>query len=199
MKKKMLSELSSRQQRFLALSLFILGIILVLGLIVVPLVDAAASYDEDIEDLQFKLLRYKRIVAGREKVLQHLDTLKRRQGDGDQFSNRATPALASADLQQLIKKAVVDSGGRLISTQVVPEQEEEHFIKISVKVRMSGDTAALRNVLYEIETARPMLIVDDLTIRGTSGRRDRRTRKILPSNELNVNFDVSGFMRIVRG
>ncbi len=194
----MISDLNSRQQRLLALSLFFLGIILVLGLIVVPLVDAAASYDESIEDLQFKLLRFKRVVAGRDKVLAHLDTLKRRKGEGDHFSNRETPALASADLQQLIKKAVVDAGGRLISTQVVPENEEEHFIKTSVKVRMSGDTAALRNVLYEIETARPILIVDNLTIRATSGRRDRRTRTLLPSNELNVNFDVSGYMRIVR-
>lgn len=193
----MFRDLSSRQQRFLALSLFFLGIILILGVIVIPLVDAAASYDESIDDLQFKLQRYKRVVAGREKILEYLDALKRRQGQGDHFSSRETPALASADLQQLIKKAVVDAGGRLISTQVVPETEEEHFIKTSVKVRMSADTVALRNVLYEIETARPMLIVDNLTIRATGGRRDRRTRRILPSNELNVNLDVSGYMRIV--
>ena len=194
----MISDLSSGQQRSLALSLLVVCVALLLSIVIVPLVDALVSYDENIEDLQFKLLRFKRIAAGREKVLTHLETLKNRQGDEGHFSDRETAALASADLQQLIKTAVIDAGGRLISTQVVPEIEEDHFIRTSVKVRMSGDTSALRNVLYEIESARPMLIVDNLTIRTVRGRRDRRTRKLLPSNELNVNFDVSGYMRIVR-
>ncbi|MGH8559029.1 MAG: type II secretion system protein GspM [Methylococcales bacterium] len=190
--------LNKARQRFLALGLFFLCIVLVLGAVVAPLVDAAASYNESLDDLQFNLLRYKRTAAGRENVLQQLDKLKRQQGDEDQFSNRETPALASADLQQLIKKAVLDAGGRLISTQVIPETEEEHLIKISVMVRIMGDTMALRNVLYEIETAQPMLLVENLVIRSNPGRRDRKTRKLLPSNELNVNFNVSGYMRAVR-
>ncbi|MGR9106184.1 MAG: type II secretion system protein GspM [Gammaproteobacteria bacterium] len=193
----MISELSSLQRRILALSLLFVVVIVTLVAIVTPILGALASYNEEIDDLQFKLLRYKRIVTGRGKIVEQLETLKRHQGDEDYFSSRATPALASADLQQLIKKAITDAGGRLISTQVVPEEEEEHFIKTAVKVRMSGDTKALRNVLYQIETARPMLLVDNLTIRAMSGRRDPRTRQILPSNELNVNFDVSGYMRIV--
>lgn len=194
----MISDLSSEHQRILAFSLLILCFVLTLGVVAVPLVNIAAGYDDNIEDLQFKLRRYKRIVAGKETVLQQLGTLKRRQWNENHFSNRETAALASADLQQVIKKAVVDAGGRLISTQVVPEKEEDHFIKTSVKVRMSGDTAALRNVLYTIETARPMLMVDNLMVRATSGRRDRKTRKVLPSNQLNVNFDVSGYMRVAR-
>lgn len=194
----MISELSKDHQRILAVSLFILCIVVVLSLVVVPLVNMTRSYDEKIEDLQFNLQRYKRTVSSKDKVLQQLNTLKRRQWNENQFSNRETPALASADLQQLIKKAVVDAGGRLISTQVVPEKEEDHFINTSVKVRMSGDTETLRNVLYTIESARPMLMVDNLMIRSTSGRRNRKTRKVTPSNQLNVNFDVSGYMRVVR-
>ncbi len=190
--------LTKTQQRFLALLLFFLCIVLILGAVVAPLVGAAASYDESLDELRFKLLRYKRIAAGKEKVQQQLDKLKRQQGDEDQFSNRETPALASADLQQLIKKVVLDVGGRLISTQVIPETEEEHLIKISIMVRMMGNSMALRNVLYEIETARPMLLVDNLAIRPTPGRRDRKTRRLLPSNELNVNFNVSGYMRVMQ-
>lgn len=191
----MINNLNDQQKRVLAVSLFLLCVLVIFALILLPLMNAVDSYDETLDDLQFKLLRYKRIAAGKGRVMQYLDTLKRQQGTQDHFSDRPTPALASADLQQLIKKVVVDAGGHLLSTQVVPETEEDHFIRTSVKVRMSGDTLALRNVLYEIETARPMLMVDNLVIRAMSGRRDPRTRKLLPSNELNVNFDVSGYMR----
>ncbi len=194
----MIKQLSRDRQRLLAFALLFLCIVLVLAAIFAPLINAATSANDRIEDLQFKLLRYKRIAAGKGQVLQYLDRLKTEQGDQNHFSDRATPALASADLQQLIKKVVVDAGGRLLSTQVVPETEEDHFIKTSVKVQMSGDTMALRNVLYDIETARPMLIIDNLTIRAISARRDPRTRKLLPSNELNVNFDVSGYIRTLQ-
>jgi general secretion pathway protein M len=195
---KVIKQLSKDRQRLLALSLLLLGLVLVLATILVPLINVVATYNESIEDLQFELLRYKRIAAGKGQVLQYLDRLKREQGDQNHFSDRATPALASADLQQLIKKVVVDAGGRLLSTQVVPETEEDHFVRTSIKVQMSGDTMALRSVLHDIETARPMLIIDNLTIRAISARRDPRTRKLLPSNELNVNFDVSGYMRTLQ-
>lgn len=191
----MLANLNNQQQKLIALLLLLFCIVLVLGMVIVPLVEISTSYDESIDDLRFKLLRYKRTVAAKDRILEQLDKLKQRPGNENQFSNRTTPALASADLQQRIKTAVEELGGRLMSTQVVPEVEEEHLTRISIKVRMTGDIAVLRNVLYGLETARPMLIVDNLSAQPGSHRRDRITRKILPSNELNVNFDVSGYMR----
>ncbi|MGH8474352.1 MAG: type II secretion system protein GspM [Methylococcales bacterium] len=194
----MSSRLNKSQRRLLALSLLFFCIVLVFGAVVVPLADAVVSYNEKINDLQFNLLRFKKTATGKLKVENQLKQLKVQRGKENQFSNRETPALASADLQQLIKKAVLNVSGRLVSTQVIPETEEEHLIKISVVVRMTGDTLALRNVLYELETARPMLLVNNLTIRPGPGRRDRRTRRLIPSNELNVNFDVSGYMRVIQ-
>lgn len=183
------------RQRIFALLLLLLCVALVVAAIVVPVANAIASYDEEIDELQFQLLRYKKIAAGKSKVEAQIKQLKELSGNENQFSNRETPALASADLQQLIKKAVLNVGGTLVSTQVVPETEDEHLVKISVVVRMTGNMQALRDVLYELETASPMLIVNNLTLRPGPGRRDRKTRKLMPSNELNVNFDVSGYMR----
>lgn len=191
--------MSREQQRVLAVSLLVAMIALILFMIVAPVLSTLNNYNESIDDLQFSLRRFEREIAGKEKVLEHLNEIKRRQRQENHFSNRETSALASADLQQLIKKIVVDSGGRLTSTQVIPEEEEDHFLRIAIKVRMSGDTVVLRDVLYALETARPMLMVENLMIRAVRGRRNRKTRKIMPSNELNVNFEVSGYMRAERG
>ncbi len=194
----MISQLSKTQQRFLAIGLFCLCAVLLLSAVTLPLVGVANSIDETIEDLQFQLQRYKGIVAGKDEILARVHEIKLRQRETNHFSNRETSALASADLQQFVKKAIVDSGGLLTSTQVVPEHIEDNFILIAIKVRMSGDAVILRDVIYAIETAKPMLIIDNLMIRSVRGKRDRRTRKQMPSNELSVNFDVSGYMRAVR-
>jgi len=138
-------------------------------------------------------------VAGKDEIIAKVNVIKQRQQKANHFSNRETSALASADLQQFVKKAIVESGGRLTSTQVIPERIEDNFIHIAIKVRMSGDAVILRDVLYIIETAKPMLMIDNLMVRSVRGRRDRRTRKVMATNELSVNFDVSGYMRAVRG
>ncbi len=194
----MISQLSKTQQRSLAIGLFLLCVILLLSAVTLPLIRMANSSDESIEDLQFRFQRYKGIVAGKDEILAKANGIKQRQREANHFSNRETSALASADLQQFVKKAIVESGGRLTSTQVIPEHVEDNFIRISIKVRMSGDAVILRDVLYAIETSKPMLMIDNLMIRSVRGRRNRRTRKVMASNELSVNFDVSGYMRAVR-
>ncbi|MGR9053918.1 MAG: type II secretion system protein GspM, partial [Gammaproteobacteria bacterium] len=107
---------------------------------------------------------------------------------------QSTAALASADLQQVIKNAIASAGGRLTSTQVLPSKTEGEFTLIAVKVRMSCDIEALRTVLHRIETAVPLLVIDELDIRPERGRRNRKTRQIEPSNSMNVSFQVSSFM-----
>jgi len=60
---------------------------------------------------------------------------------------------------------------------------------------MSGDVEILRSVLHEIESSSPIMIVTQLDIRPVRGKRNRKTRKIEPSNKLNINFQAIGFMR----
>jgi len=60
---------------------------------------------------------------------------------------------------------------------------------------MSGDVEVLRSVLYEIESAVPVMVVDQIDIRPVRGKRNRKTRKIEPSSKLNINFQATGFMR----
>lgn len=181
-------------QRWLALSLLAVVLMLVLLGVIMPLVAKALALNEEKASLLFRLQRYQRIIDRKDEVFANIDKLKagyRRQG---YFSRQETAPLASADLQQVIKNAIATAGGQLTSTQVLPPKKDGEFTGIAVKVRMSGDIRALRSVLYQIETAMPLLVIDELDVRPQRGRRNRRTRKIVPSNQLNITFQVSAFM-----
>jgi general secretion pathway protein M len=98
-------------------------------------------------------------------------------------------------MQEFIKKAIVEAGGQLSSTQSIPVSNKGDFIRITVRVRMTGNSEVLRSVLYKIETATPLIIIDQIDIRPVRGRRSVATRQIQPSNELSVNFQAVTFMR----
>ena len=106
-----------------------------------------------------------------------------------------THVLQQLTTEEFIKKAIVDAGGQLSSTQALPVSSDDNFNKITVRVRMTGTSEALRAVLYKIETSEPLIIIDQIDIRPMRGTRNRMTRQIESSNELNINFQAVSFMR----
>ena len=110
---------------------------------------------------------------------------------------RDTAALASADLQTRIKDTVNRAGGELISTQVIPERQEERFTRVAVKLRMTGSTQVLRDVLHSIESGAPFLFVENLNIRPIRIAQPqlpgRKPGKV--EDKLSIDFDVVGYMR----
>ena len=182
-------------QRWLALGLLLFVFMLIIFVAIVPLVSTGLDYYQQKKELVFRLQRSKQIVARKETVLADIKSIKQQYQEQNYFSTQDTVALASADLQKFIKSTISSAGGQLTSTQVLPSISENSFNRISVKVRMSGDAEVLRSVLYEIESAVPVMIVDEIDIRPVRGKRNRKTRKIEPSSKLNINFQATGFMR----
>jgi general secretion pathway protein M len=111
------------------------------------------------------------------------------------LSTKNTSALASAELQELIKEAIVDAGGQLSSTQGLPVISKNDFTRIPVSVRMTATIDELRAILYKIETSTPLVVIEQLDIRPMRGVRNKVTHQIDPSNELSVNFQAISFMK----
>ncbi len=192
----MLEQLNKQQQRWLALGLLMVVVLFIALFLILPLVSTWNEYNETKQDLAFRLKRYKQVIASKDKVYANAETIKQQYDEQEYFSDRETVALASADLQKFIKSTISATGGQLTSTQVLPSKTEEDITRIVVKVRMNGKIENLRSILYEIEMSKPLMIVEELDIRPVRGRRNRKTRKIEPSNKMNVNFQVASFMRI---
>lgn len=193
--KKMLRFTPELQQRWLAVGLLIAVVALLMAVIVVPVVNKGMELYESKTNLLFRLQQYQRILAKKDAVMANMDTIKQQHDEQSYFNSQNTDALASAEMQEFIKKAIVDAGGQLSSTQALPVTDKNNFSMITVRVRMTGNSEVLRSVLYQIETSSPLILIDQIDIRPMRGVRNRITRQIEPSNELNVNFQAVSFMR----
>ena len=196
----MTPDLSLFQRRLAAVSLlFIVSSAVAAGLIL-PVVNQFTHYRDAIDDLEFKLTRYWRLAATREPLQQQLAELKNELESQQYLIIRETPALATADLQQQIGKTIAEQGGQLRSTQVIPIQNEDGFIRLALRVQMTGDINVLRGVFYALEAGRPLLFIDNIQIRPDQRRvRVRRQKRssyeIRESGNITVTFDVIGYMR----
>jgi general secretion pathway protein M len=190
-----LEKISREHQRWLAVGLLVLVVLLVSSLIIWPILSKGMELSETKENLAFTLKKYERILAGKDNVLKSIDAIEQQNRDQGYFNNQGTSALASAQMQEFIKQSIVQAGGQLSSTQVLPSAEKDEFERITVNVRMTGNIEVLRAVLYKLETSTPLIIIDQLDIRPMRSIRNQITRQIEPSNGLNINFQAISFMR----
>ncbi len=182
-------------QRWLAVGLLIFVVLLFAAVIIAPIVNKGLELNETKETLAFNLQKYERILAGKNSVVANIEGIKQQHEEQGYFNSQGTSALASAEMQEFIKQAIVQAGGQLSSTQVLPSSKKDNFNRITVSVRMTGNIEVLRSVLYKLETATPLIVIDQMDIRPMRSIRNRITRQIEPSNGLNINFQAIGFMR----
>lgn len=184
-----------RFRRWAAVGLLLLVVAIAVFAVLMPLIGTGLQYYEAKNDLLFRLQRQQHIAARETSVAENLEAIKQQFDEQGYFSTSDTEALASAELQNLVKTAVTDAGGQLTSTQGLPGKMEGDFFRVAVKVRMTANIETLSSVLHSIETSIPVLIIDQLDVSPVRGVRNRTTNKIDPSSQLNVSFQVVSFMR----
>ncbi|HSN23877.1 MAG TPA: type II secretion system protein GspM [Methylomicrobium sp.] len=186
---------NKEMQRWLAVGLLVAVIAIILALTLVPAIGQFIELSEEQESLALKLKKYERILSRKASVTDSVKAVNEQIQEQGYFNSQQTEALASAEVQEFIKKAIVDAGGKLSSTQALPVKTKDNFSLLTVSVRMTGNIEVLRSVLYRLETSTPLIMIDQLDIRPMRGVRNRVTRQIDPSNELNINFQAVSFMR----
>lgn len=186
---------SKLSQRWLALGLLALVLLVFSLLVVMPIINKGLELNESKQALAFRLQQYERVLATKDRVAANVEQIKQAYAEQGYLNSQQTSALASAELQEFIKKTIVEAGGQLSSTQVLPVSTKGEFTRITISVRMTGSSEVLRTVLYNIETSAPLIVIDQIDIRPMRGVRNRTTRQLELSNELNVNFQAVSFMR----
>ncbi len=169
-------------QRVAAVSLLLLVVILIAWLVISPLVSQTLALNDTKQSLIFRLHQYEKILAQKDAVMTSMATVKTQNDELDYFNNQSTDALASAEMQNVIKQTIVEAGGELSSTQAIPVSTKDGFSTITVRVRMTGNSEVLRAVLYKIETSTPLIVIDQIDIRPTRGLRNPVTNKIEANN-----------------
>ena len=187
--------LNDRQQRWLAIGLLLCIIISLSLLIFVPWYNSLSKTLDDIDEQIFRDKRYQRVIASREEVLVEIEQGRKEINALGYFSVKTTPSLAAAELQKRIKEMAQNAGGEISSTQVLPNKDQQGLLRITVKVKLTGDMEMLRNLLFEIEVEKPLMMIENLTIVPGPKKRNRKTRKTEQTGKIVVTLEVSSYMR----
>jgi general secretion pathway protein M len=182
--------------RLLAASLLLALLVAAAAGIGLPVWSLGQSYSERIDEQQRLLGEYQRIAAGGEGLQQEVQRLQRWQSSSKLYLRANTEALAAAELQRIVKQQAAARGGRVMSTQTLAGKQEDAFTRVTLKVRLRTDMQGMLHTLHGLESRRPLLFIDNLSIRSrTSRRRDPTTGKPLEAVALDITFEVSGFVR----
>lgn len=181
------------KNKFLAISLLLVSILLIFTLLILPIYSYYKNTTEQIASLQHRLLQYKTIARKTKGISDKLEELEEFNQEQDYYFSGNKIALASAELQGIVKDTLNSQNAKIISTQPVTSGNiDERQVKIAVHCR--ADIISLRKLLYEIETHVPVLIIDKFNI-GRGFRATYRDQLQNNTNEvLDIRFDVSGYM-----
>lgn len=188
-----MSRLPPAASRALAVFILLAAIGLVYLGAVEPLLDDYQTTAATIADRKAAIARFRRVAAELPQRRAELAALRQRQATSEGFLEGTNDALVAAQIQNRIKALVEAAHGELKSTQVLPVQEEGKYRRITIRVQMLLDTEAGQRVLYGVETASPLLFLDNLDMRAHIGG-DRR-RELAQDPPLDVRLDVYGYMR----
>lgn len=179
-----------------------LALLIVLGGVIYLTVDQGLLaryryYRDYLEQKQAQWAQMERMTASREAIQQHIANIKQDQSVARQYLPQTAPALAAAELQERIRAVVEAAGGTLRSTQALPPVEEGRAVKVAVSVTLTGDTANLQKILYDLESQTPLLFVDNLEISARETRQRQPDGRMTSYSrvQLSVQFEVWGYLR----
>jgi general secretion pathway protein M len=156
--------------RALAVALLVIAVAGALALLVVPLLLLHQHYDTAIESLTTRLTTYRRVAAQAPALRTALDSVRGKDGRRFYLKNTA-PNLAGAELQELVRAAIENNGGRITTTQNIAPRDDGRFKQIGVNMQFFATTAALQKVLTALESGPPYLVVENLTLRPVNAFR----------------------------
>ena len=180
-------------RRFLALALLLAVVYLPYALVVAPILAAYAGTRAEIDEYRDLIQRYRTIAADRGDLEEELATAQRNVFPSQYYLLGENPALVAASLQNQIKTFVENTGGKLLSTQILPSQVEQGSTRVTVRVRMTGSIESVYKALYAIESNRPALFIEtvDLNARQVRIRGQQDTEQ----SELTAGYDVYGYLQ----
>jgi general secretion pathway protein M len=189
----MMTSLSPRSRRFVAVGLLALVALALYSFVVGPLLASYADSRRQVADSRATLARYEDIGRDTPKLQTQLDELHRQGASAAGYLDGQNETLVAASLQERLKSAVVQTGGHLNSTQVLASTEKGQTRRVVVRGQMQMNLAALQRVLYTLESGSPYLFIDNLDVRPMVGPRGQETQD--SEALLDVHFDVYGYMR----
>jgi general secretion pathway protein M len=181
----------TKRRRGLATGILAVAVALLLAITVVPVWVANATRQAAIDDASERLQRYQQIAARDSELLPQYETLLRRQKASGKHLRSDTVALAGAELQRRVTSIGSGNGARVMSTQILPTSSEKGFVRVAIKVRMTGTLPAILQSLYDVETDDVYMFLDNVAL---SDPRAGRTQFKVEVRPMNADFELIAYM-----
>ena len=183
--------LNPQQRRLALIGGGALLLVLVYLVVISPLWGLHDSWSQELARKRQLLAKYQSLVASKARIEQGNKAMKAALAQAEsQFLTGSNPAVASADLQEILKKLTQDHGVQLTSAKVLQPREAGPYLEVPVQVQLACTTRQLLTILYELEHHKKLLFVPELEVNaprwvvGSKG-----------SSVLQVNLVISGVIK----
>jgi type II secretory pathway component PulM len=191
-----LEGLEPRQRLLAMIGSGVLLLALVYLLLISPLISLQESWSQEIVSQRRVLAKYQSLIASKAKVMQGNKEVKAALTQAEnQFLSGANPAVASADLQEILKKLTQDHGVSMTSTKVLTPREAGPYLEVPVQVQLSCTTSQLLTILYQLEHHQKLLFVPELEVNAPRWMVGAAQKNAA----LQVNLVVSGVIKKSKG
>ncbi len=164
---------------------------------VVPIKESFDRFEATAAQSRDLIARYRSILAGAAALRAEIAAIRRNRVLKEGILVAPSAELGAAILQGKVKQAALAGEAKLISIQVLAAKKEAEFTRVGVRARLKGTVAALQTALFELETAWPALVVDNINVRARTRRLRRNRTKpatMTVDSKLSIHFDAHGFM-----
>lgn len=183
-----MTTLSLPLRRTAALSLLFALVFAAYTLGIDPFVSAYSGNTETAAQLQSALQKYRQLATRLPEMTRTLEDLRARQSDQQGYLAGANEAVVAATLQDRLKSLIAREGGKLQSTQAMPQVKVAgQPQRVGVRAHMVMQLTEFQAVVYRLESMTPVLFIENLSIRAVSAG---ATEEGL----LDVNMDVVGYL-----
>ena len=170
--------------------MFAIAAVLLVALVALPLWLAHRHYNEALQDMDRRLMRYERLAAARPALERKLEAV-RAMDSRKYFLKASAASLSSAELQERVRQFVEAAGGRIVSVQVGQPRDEGRFRQVPVTLQLNAHTQALRKILLALESSEPYIFVDSLMVRAQVPPGYKPPPGFEP--EMFIQFDISAY------
>ncbi len=160
--------------------------------LVYPLLALNRSWSQDLVRKRQLLARYQTLQENKIKVARALQALKGAvsQMEG-QFLAGGNPAVASADLQEILKNVTGAHGVQVTSIKVLQPRDAGPYQEVPVQVQLSGTMSQLLTILYHLEHHKKLLFIPELEINAPRWMAKQKEE----DQPVQVNLVVTGLIK----
>ena len=160
-----LERLNPQQRRLALIGGGALLLVLVYLAVICPLWALHDNWFQELDHKRQLLTKYQSLVASKARIEQGNKAMKAALAQAEsQFLTGSNPAVASADLQEILKKLTQDNGVSMTSAKVLQPREAGPYLEVPVQVQLACTTGQLLTILYQLEHHKKLLFVPELEV-----------------------------------